>query len=486
MRKPLILLVAVLTMVLGHQLPAQRPFPAPPPETQGPSVDSLLMEYSDFLDQVLNNHPIAVQADLQPQMGDANLRTARGAFDPKLGSGLSQKSFDGKNYFRVLDAGVKVPIWGGVTLYGDYQQANGEYLNPEYTLPDAGLVSAGIEVNLGNGLMIDKRRADLKKARFYAQATEAQRTIMLNDLIFDATQHYWIWVRYYNEMLVYREAVELASVRLEGVISSFKNGDKPAIDTTEALIQYQNRLYSLTESMMKVNSSRLALSNFLWGEQEEPLELRETVRAPKVKIKTHKHPELEEQGQKLFNPSSLTESHPVLNYYSLQLDMLEVERRYKLEQLKPKASVKYNILSGVEEERFNPLLQNYKWGFAVSFPLFLRKERGELEKVKLQQQQSQLDLNLKWVQLENKLKDLAIKIDLTADQIELYTDAVENYQRLLDGEVRKFESGESSLFLVNRREQSLIKAELQLLSQLTNYPILVTDYGRTAGRLLDE
>ena len=57
----------------------------------GPSVDSLLMAYGDFLDQVLRNHPIAVQADLQTEIGEANLLAAKGGFDPKLKSGFSHE-----------------------------------------------------------------------------------------------------------------------------------------------------------------------------------------------------------------------------------------------------------------------------------------------------------------------------------------------------------------------------------------------------------
>jgi outer membrane protein TolC len=40
---------------------------------------------------------------------------------------------------------------------------------------------------------------------------------------------------------------------------------------------------------------------------------------------------------------------------------------------------------------------------------------------------------------------------------------------LLQGEKRKFEEGESSLFLVNSRETSLITAEIKLISLLGKY-----------------
>ncbi|MGQ3015574.1 MAG: TolC family protein, partial [Flavobacteriales bacterium] len=50
---------------------------------------------------------------------------------------------------------------------------------------------------------------------------------------------------------------------------------------------------------------------------------------------------------------------------------------------------------------------------------------------------------------------------------ELYTSTVNNYQRLLDAENRKFGIGESSLFLLNSRESKLIESQQKLI-ELTN------------------
>ena len=445
------------------------------PGQPGIMVDSLMMGYEDFIAQVLGSHPLASQADITVEQGLAALRAARGGFDPKLSGGYDQKSFDGKNYFTILNSDLAIPTWGGVTVYGNYQQANGEYLNPERSVPQAGLLSAGVEVNLGNGMFIDRRRADLRKAKIYTNSTEVQRKIMLNDLIYDATEAYWNWVHVYNETVIYRQAVFLARTRHDQVVSSFINGDKPAIDTTEALIQWQNRQFLLNEALMKLNSRRLELSNFLWDDGQ-PLELRETVKAPRIReqpVERGLVPEV--------NP--INPGHPVIQYYNFQLQSLEIDRRYKAEQLKPKLKVKYNLLSGLQDVSMRPELQNYKWGVDLAFPLFLRKERGELQKTKLEIQQTGLSLDRKQLELENKLEALDVKINLTEDQIDLYSDAVSNYQRLLAGEVRRFEGGESSLFMVNSREQSLIKAELQLLQKLTDYPKLLVDYDRVAGNL---
>jgi outer membrane protein TolC len=46
---------------------------------------------------------------------------------------------------------------------------------------------------------------------------------------------------------------------------------------------------------------------------------------------------------------------------------------------------------------------------------------------------------------------------------------VSNYRELLQGEITKFENGESSIFLINTRETELLDARLKLLKLQTKY-----------------
>mgnify|MGYP001950929579 CR=1 FL=1 len=48
------------------------------------------------MDQVKEHHPLAIQADLRLKKGDATVKKARGNFDPKAFSDVSQKYFSNK------------------------------------------------------------------------------------------------------------------------------------------------------------------------------------------------------------------------------------------------------------------------------------------------------------------------------------------------------------------------------------------------------
>jgi outer membrane protein TolC len=65
--------------------------------------------------------------------------------------------------------------------------------------------------------------------------------------------------------------------------------------------------------------------------------------------------------------------------------------------------------------------------------------------------------------VENKINNYYNEQDNFIAQIELYEGAVQNYNTLLEAEYIKFDLGESSIFLVNSREQKLIEAQLKLI-----------------------
>ncbi len=71
--------------------------------------------------------------------------------------------------------------------------------------------------------------------------------------------------------------------------------------------------------------------------------------------------------------------------------------------------------------------------------------------------------------IQNKIKAFQVEIDNLFEQISLFRQAIENYKGLVYGEQRKFEEGESSLFLVNSRENKLIDAEVKLVELLGKY-----------------
>ncbi|MEM8909567.1 MAG: TolC family protein, partial [Bacteroidota bacterium] len=124
----------------------------------------------------------------------------------------------------------------------------------------------------------------------------------------------------------------------------------------------------------------------------------------------------------------------------------------------------------------NLLTENYKWGLELSFPLFLRKARGGIEQVKLEQRAVRLQYQDKQLQIQNKIRATGQLLLTAFNQLGLRENMVRNYQDLLVAENEKFRIGESSIFLLNSREQKLLDAQLKLAK-------LQIDYQKLAGKL---
>jgi hypothetical protein len=97
---------------------------------------------------------------------------------------------------------------------------------------------------------------------------------------------------------------------------------------------------------------------------------------------------------------------------------------------------------------------NYKWGAEFSMPLLLREARGELKVQRIKIQENDLNFEWKRNQLEQKTLALEVTYTNTLSQQELAESNADLYKRLLQAENTKLFNGESSLFLVNQRENS--------------------------------
>ncbi len=432
---------------------------------------------------VQNYHPLAKQANLVIQKGESTVRMARGGFDPKLEGQFDQKTFDDKNYYSLLQGGLKIPTWYGIALKTGYDQNSGIRLNPEDDVPNGGLWYGGISVTLGNGLFIDQRRATLRQAQIFSESTYAEQRKLMNDLYFDAIKSYWKWVAAWNQFSVYDESLTLALDRFEAVKGSFSLGDKPAIDTLEAFILVQKRQLNRTDYALEYQNATLELSNFLWFENNTPLLITDSlipVNLDQLSLqKTMPYDTLEQLM------IGLDGNHPDMVLYDFKLATMNIDRRLKKEALKPTVNVQYNVLN---EPIGNSVItgltpNNSKLGVSTGFPIFLRKQRGALQLANIKIQETQLGRQQKLLELQNKLRVYYNEQLTLNNQVILYTDAVANSNRLLAGERQKFSAGESSVFMVNTRENYVINARLKLVELTTKYQIYSSGVQWAAGTL---
>ena len=416
--------------------------------------------FVDYINNVKTNHPISAQAEITARIGELFVLESRGAFDPELYTDLGQKEFEGSRYYRIFDGGIRIPTWYGIEFYSGIEQANGDYLSAQYTLPDNGLTYSGVSLKLAKGLIMDQRRAMLKTAQLGQISTEQERKIILNNLLLDASKAYFQWQLAAIIKEIQLEGLELAQVRLQAVKQNALLGDIPYIDTLEASIQLQNRQMLLAEAELAELNTKVFVSTFLWANYVVPVELAESI-APQ---KDFDYP-LNIFSDYLRNEiDSLIPNHPEAIMANLKVEEYDIQRKLKLESMKPELNVKYNLLNEPFVDNFasNYTLDDYNWGLEFKMPIFLRSGRGGLQIAKLKLQDAELDYSFKLQHLNVKSQQAVNEFQTTSNQLSIYTKTVVDLSQLLTGEQRKFDNGESSLFLVNSRESIYINGRIKL------------------------
>ncbi|MCW1147247.1 TolC family protein [Flavobacterium lacisediminis] len=419
--------------------------------------------YNEFLGYVKKYHPLVKQADLKLNEAQAILMQARGAFDPKIEVDFNEKQFKDNQYYSILNSSFKIPTWYGIELKAGFDNAEGMYVNPENTLPNSGLTSFGISVPVGQGLFINQRMADIRKAKIAQNLNVAERNLQAIEVLYEASISYVNWKRAFEEVKLYENYLVNASTRYKGIEKLISEGDKPAIDSIEAGIVVKTRLLNLEDAKLKLVKAKLELSNYLWLENNVPLELKDDL-IPEITLsKTIKEVlQVNELNQIDLN------NHPKIKALDAKIAMLKVDKKLKANALLPKLDVSYNYLSEpsyIDNYRF----EDYKIGVNFSFPLFLRKERAGVKLANIKIQDSEFGLQFERKSLENKIKSQQQEITSIEKQREYIRKLVQDYNTLLNAEDRLFEMGESSLFIINSRENTLVSSQINEIALENRY-----------------
>lgn len=414
------------------------------------------LSWSQFKEIIKAYHPIALQANLLDNLAKARLKQAWGNFDPKLSTNFDRKIYSGTNYYQFLTPEVKVPLWYGLELKGNYSEAEGSFVSPENRLPTEGLSFVGLNMSLGKGLLMDKRRAAVKQANIFRESSENEQLLITNNLILDAGEAYLNWQNSYQIFLIFEQVLKLNEVRFKAVKESVEGGDRPAIDTVEAITQIQQRQIQLQQAKLNLQNALFDLGSFMWLPENQPVDVE----------KLNILPQLQQlEIPQTLNPTII--NNPKLLSYGFKLRDLEIERKLKAESLRPTLDLQLGILNSGQNgfRNFNNSYwqNNNKVGLQFSFPLTFSTARGDLAEAKLkirdtQYEQSlvQNDLQVKFNQ--NKAEGFTLQAQLTTIK-----QSVEANRRLVEGEEMRFKFGDSSLFLINARESKLIEAQEKLI-----------------------
>ena len=415
-------------------------------------------------------HPIVKQANINIQKSKADITLARAAFDPILSTYAARKILNGTNYYNYISPEIAIPTWYGIEVYSGLENITGNRLDPSQTSGQSSYF--GISIPLAKDLVMDKRRAFLQQAKIFSTMATVEQQAAVNDLLMNAIEAYWLWVKAYQTYNVVKNNVAINEKRLALVKKSYINGERPAIDTVEALTQLQSFQYQQNVYALEFKNAGLQLSAYLWKENNEPYILPENI-----------VPESNWENETSINNFNVVltalldiadKNHPELQLYNYKLDALAIDKKLKFQELLPKIDFRYNQLGKnndlLKTISTGPLFENnFQYGLKFEIPLRLSQGRADYKKAILKIEETTLNQNQKRLYIQLKIKSYYNEWLTLKQQISLYSNTYNNYQQLVRAEETRLFNGESSLFLVNSRENKALEALEKLIELKTKY-----------------
>lgn len=419
--------------------------------------DSLRISAREFIAIVKAYHPLAIKYQLQNKIAKSEITRARGNFDPVLGGKLGEKNIDGVQYYRQKNLELGIPTWYGIDLTGSYNYLDGEKINNSDT--KGGLYQFGITVPLAKNLLYDKRRALLEQAKYALTMTEAEQAVLTNDLLLEAENTYWEWVKNFEIYRLQQKAVAINKSRLELTKKTYEFGERPAIDTVEAASQLQSFQLQERDAFLNFVKSTQDLQLFLWKENQEMYDMTSMIYPADNTANSEAFSNFEMLVQTMDTQNP--ERHLSVLYYFQKGNILESERRLKWQSFLPKLDFTYNFFNKENYRAdYLPLFDNnFQYGLKLEIPLFQREAKANYQIAKLKIEQNALDTQVKKREIETKIQTYKNEIMNYHSQIDIARNNLTNYQRLLQAEEIRYSNGESSLFLINSRENKMIDAQ---------------------------
>ena len=426
---------------------------AVPLRAQGPDASVLPLEA--FLARVVATHPVARQAEWTRRQVTADLRAARGAFDPAVTATWDLKRFNGVGYYDEVDARLIVPTPWGVDVKLGWERAAGQIINPERKTPGAGLLAAGISIPVGPRLLTDERRTALRQAELAEDAAEAERLGAVARLTQAAAREWGAWAEAEARARIADEGVALAAFRLDAVRRRVAAGDVASIDSVEALAEWERRRVAALEAGALRVAARLAVAGYLWREDGAPDSLRSAVQ-PATGFLARTVP-----GAAAVRRA--VEGHPAVAQARARFLQADAQRRLTAFSVLPTASVEVSSLAAGTSFGAVPSggESDYKAAAAVRLPLLARRELGRLASTEARARQLALERDRVRREVELAAERALVDVEAIGAQIDAQARVVVATEALLVAEQRRFEAGESSLLIVNLRERALLDERLR-------------------------
>jgi outer membrane protein TolC len=477
---------------------------APGKPSAAPGAGEVTLSLLDALHRALaNNHDIQI-AGYQPPIANQDVAAAEAIFDPAFFLSNTAGRVD-RPVQSILDTGAtqadvlvqdtwswqtglrsKIPTGGTLALYqaSDFQETNSRFTvpNPQYAtrfameLAQPLLRSGGIEYN----------RAAIRVANLNASVSYQDFRKAVSDVVAAVVNAYWQLVFDLESLRVSRASHDLAAEVLRRETARQALGVSSEVDLSRAQAAVALRRADMVraENQTRDSMDRVKL---LLNAPDLPLALDARVRPtdpPRFYVADVNRTEA--IATALARRPDLERARTALAINRIRVDAADHERLPKLD-----ATLRYTmnglgstLVQGLEQQDPG---ERITWSAGLEFELPLGNRAAEATRRKrlLEFDQSLVELDRLAAQATQEVNAAARAVLLARDEVEAALQAKTAADRMVRGEQRRFELGQTTNDDVLRAQETLAQAERDYIKALLNFNLALVSLERAKGTLLE-
>lgn len=461
----LLLLACLLQAQQQFRLPQPKPLSNRLSTSQVPLTQGLLT-LEILLESVNKNFPPLRAALLERPLAEADLLNQEGRFDLSLRTRLDTQNFGFYQNER-FEIALEQPttVWGS-TLYSGYGISHGRY--PDYDgkalTNEAGQYRAGVRVPLARDRAIDSRRADLGKARIGLRLADLSIDQQRLTILQTATRRYWDWVAAGRRLLIANTLLEVAIGRDAILLEAVRIGALPQFEQLDNQRIVLQRRSNVVEARRSLENSSIELSLFLRDGNGQP-----QLAPAEQLLPGFPDPAAISEKEMLDDMNDALSRRPEVLRFIFQRNQVQIEKKLAENQRLPNIDLfaEYLREAGDGSVRRGP--NDLRVGLIFDLPLQRRQATSRLRNAEARLGQIDQREIFQKDQVTADVRDAASAVRAAFERSTVVSEELAVTRRVEDAERLRFELGDSTLFVLNQREQATAEAAIREANALADY-----------------
>lgn len=421
---------------------------------------------ADVVASVAQHHPRLLVEASRVAVAAAEVRAARGAFDPQLAIRADGQLTGYYDYGRMEVMLEQTTPYGGLAVFGGYRFDRGT-LPSYYGLWDTlelGEVRAGVRMPLLRDLRIDDARGNRARTGYEEEAAQLMQRSVALQLVRDARLAYRRWVAAGSSLAVAESLLELARSRDaqvrrladEGAVASIE-----AVENQRALLQREARRIAAEQ---RLGQAAVMLSLFLRDEEGLPRVPGRAELPPEAGAPPSGLPTADEAY------ALAVANRPEVARYDVLIERARLQQRLarngRLPRLDVRATVSRDLggaVSSSQEQRLAGTIVEGNVQLLSPIPNRTGSARVEARAAEIDGIEAERRFFLE--QLRAEVERALLDAAAAEASIGIERQAASVAETLAAAEMRRFETGATSLLIVNLREQAAADARISVVER---------------------